>query len=92
MKKKQRKLPLGTQIYAYGANDYRDDPCCGDIYNFDKMAIVVSKVTESEVIFYKNGIRKTICRNEFRHMIRSIVKPYQFKCHHPKERWEESGI
>lgn len=92
MKKKQRKLPLGTQIYVCGANDYQDHPCRGDVYKYDKMIIVVTKVTESEVIFYKNGIRKIISRNEFRHMIRSIVKPYQFECHPPKECWKELDI
>lgn len=81
MKKLKRYVPKNTEIYAWIDKDYRDNPCCGDTYKFDKIIIIVNNIEKDNVIFYKNGIKKIIPKNDFRHMIVSIPGKYQFSAH-----------
>ncbi len=79
----KRKLPQKTQIYAYCSQDYRGNPKCGDLYEFEKFKILVTEVLESEnlIIYYRNGIRKVINSWEFRPMIITTPGKYTFSCY-----------
>ena len=79
----KRKIPQKTQIYAYGSTDYRGNPKAGDLYEFEKLTILVYEVIESEnlIVYYRNGIRKVINSWEFRPMIVTTPGKYTFSCY-----------
>lgn len=74
----KRKLPNDCYKYGWSENHYILNPQCGDSYMSKDFTIVVSKIFNNELIYYKNGIRKRIPLNEFSDMIMSLNSYFSF--------------